>query len=86
MFADGINLNKEVDISEERATLHEDLYRSEEWPNKNLTKFDRDKCKVLHLRKHNPGVQHRLRYTHLWSSSVERDMKVLVNNKLIMSE
>ena len=45
-------------------------------------KFNKDKCKVMHLGKHNPGVQHRLGSTWLGSSSVERD---LGDNKLNMS-
>ena len=49
-------------------------------------KFNKDKCKVLHLGKHNPGVQHRLGSTQLGSSSVERDLGVLVDNKLNVSE
>ncbi|KAK4816693.1 LOW QUALITY PROTEIN: hypothetical protein QYF61_020401 [Mycteria americana] len=64
----------------------EDLDRLEEWANKNLMKFSKDKCRVLHLGKHNPGGQHRLGSTQLGSSSVERDLGVLVDNKLKMSE
>ncbi|GAB0195104.1 hypothetical protein GRJ2_001975700 [Grus japonensis] len=54
--------------------------------NKSFIKFNKDKCKVLHLGKHNPGVQHRLGSTWLESSSVERVLGVLVDNKLNMSE
>jgi len=36
--------------------------------------------------KHNPGVQHRLGSTQLGSSSVERDLGVLADKKLKMSE
>ncbi|GAB0185824.1 hypothetical protein GRJ2_001047700 [Grus japonensis] len=86
-FADDTKLSGEVDTSEGRATLQEDLDRqTEEWANKNLMKFNKDKCKVLHLGKHNPGVKHRLGSTWLESSSVERDLEVLVDNKLNMSE
>ncbi|KAK4810664.1 LOW QUALITY PROTEIN: hypothetical protein QYF61_007464 [Mycteria americana] len=49
-------------------------------------KFNKHKCKVLHLGKHNPGVHHRLGSTWLGSSSMERDLGVLVDNKLNMSE
>ncbi|GAB0189286.1 mitochondrial enolase superfamily member 1 [Grus japonensis] len=50
-FADDTKLSGEADTSERRATLQEDLDRLEEWANKNLTKFNKDKCKVLHLGK-----------------------------------
>ncbi|GAB0196661.1 mitochondrial enolase superfamily member 1 [Grus japonensis] len=73
--ADGTKLSGQVDTSEGRATLQEDLDRLEEWANKNLMKFNKDKCKVLCLGKHNPGVQHRLGSTWLGSSSVERDLE-----------
>jgi len=49
-------------------------------------KFNKDKCKILHLGKHNPGVQHRLGSTQLGSSSVERDLGVLVDKKINTSE
>ncbi|GAB0182615.1 mitochondrial enolase superfamily member 1 [Grus japonensis] len=85
-FADDTKLSGEVDTSEGRATLQEDLDRLEEWANKNLMKFNKDKCKVLHLGKHDPGVQHRLGFTWLKSSSVEMDLWFLVDSKLNMSE
>ncbi|GAB0183672.1 cAMP-dependent protein kinase inhibitor alpha [Grus japonensis] len=85
-FADDTKLSGEVDTSEGRATLQEDLDKLEEWANKNLMKFSKDKCKVLHLGKHNPGVQHGLGSTWLESSSVEGDLGILVGNKLNMNE
>lgn len=42
--------------------------------NKNLMKSSKDNCQVLHLGKHNPGVQHGLGSTQLGSISVERDL------------
>ncbi|GAB0186178.1 mitochondrial enolase superfamily member 1 [Grus japonensis] len=55
-FADDTKLSEEADASERRATLQEDLDKLEEWANKNLMKLNKDKCKVLHLGKHNPGL------------------------------
>jgi len=75
-----------VDTLEGRATLQEDLDRLEAWANRNLMKFNKDQCKILHLGKYNPGVQHRLGSTWLGSSSVERDPGVLVDNNLNTSE
>jgi len=55
-FANDIKLSEEINTSEGTATLQEDMDRLEEWVNKNFMKFSKDKCKVLHLREHNPGV------------------------------
>ena len=59
-FAGDTKLSGEVDTPEGRAALQGDLDRLEEWANKNLMKLNRDKCKAMHLGKHNAGVQHRL--------------------------
>lgn len=52
----------------------------------NLKKFNKDKGMILHLAKHNPGVKHRLGWTCVRSSSVERDLEALVNKQLPVSE
>jgi len=75
-----------VDTLEGKATLQEDLDRLEKQANKNLMEFSKDKCKVLHLGKHNPVVQHSLGSTQLGSSSVERDLGILVDKQFNMSE
>ncbi|PKU29714.1 rna-directed dna polymerase from mobile element jockey-like [Limosa lapponica baueri] len=85
-FADDTKWSVEVDTSQGKTTLQADLDWLEEWANKNLIKFNKDKCKVLHLGKHNPGVQHRLGSTWPGGSSVERDLGVLLDNKLSMSK
>ncbi|PKU45074.1 rna-directed dna polymerase from mobile element jockey-like [Limosa lapponica baueri] len=81
-FADDSKLSGKVDTSEERATLQEDLDRLEERANKNLMKFNKEKFKVFYQGKHNLVVQHRLRSTQLGSNSVERDLGILLDNKL----
>ncbi|GAB0179637.1 mitochondrial enolase superfamily member 1 [Grus japonensis] len=83
---DDNKLSGEVDILQGRATLQEDLNRLEELANKSFIKFNKYKCKVLHLGKHNPRMQHRMGSTWLEMSSVARDLGVLVDNKLNMSE
>ncbi|PKU42570.1 rna-directed dna polymerase from mobile element jockey-like [Limosa lapponica baueri] len=85
-FAADMKMNGEVDTLEGRATLQEDLNRLEEWANKNIIKFHKDKCKVLHLGKCNPSVQHRLASTWLGSNSVERDLGIPVDRNLVRSE
>ncbi|GAB0183984.1 hypothetical protein GRJ2_000863700 [Grus japonensis] len=49
-------------------------------------KFNEGRCRVLHLGKRNPKHQYRLRVDLLGSSSVEKDLEVLVDNKLSISQ
>jgi len=58
----------------------------ESWAERNLMKFHKDKCRVLHLGRNNPMHQYRLGAYLLESSSVERDLRLLVYSKLPMSQ
>ncbi|PKU26959.1 hypothetical protein llap_22737 [Limosa lapponica baueri] len=62
------------------------LDRPESWAERNLMNFNKGKCRVLHLGRNNPMHQYSLRADLLESTSEERDLGVLVDNRMIMSQ
>ena len=54
-----------------------DLDRLESWAGKNLMKYNKGKCRFLHLGRNNPRFQYKLGNDLLESSVGERDLGVL---------
>jgi len=83
-FANVSKLCGAVDTLEGRDAIQRDLGRRERWASENLVKFNKAKCKVLHMGWGNP--KHKYRLVREWSrTSSEEDLGVLVDEKLDMS-
>lgn len=59
--------------------IQEDLNRLQKWSDRNLTKFNKEKCKVLYLGRKNSMYQYMLEATQLESIFAEKDLVNLVN-------
>jgi len=66
--------------------IQKDLHSLEKCAGRNLMKFSKGKCQVLHLGRNNPRHEYMLRATKQETNLAEKDLEVQVKTKLTMSQ
>ena len=75
-----------ADTPEGFTAIQRDLDKLESWAEKNQMRFNKSKCTVLHLGRNNCMDQYRLEDDVLERSSPEKNLNVLMDNRLAMSQ
>uniref|UniRef100_A0A803SSX5 Reverse transcriptase domain-containing protein n=1 Tax=Anolis carolinensis TaxID=28377 RepID=A0A803SSX5_ANOCA len=83
-FPDDTKLGGIANTPEDRSRIQNELNKLERWGESNKMKFNRDKCKILHLGRKNEMQRYQMGDAWFDSSTCEKDLGVLVD-KLNMS-
>ena len=76
------NKKNKVTAEDGNQELQNDLNKVAEWAKTWKMEFNVDKCKIMHLGYRNPGTTYSMNNTELSVTEEERDLGVLIDNKL----
>ena len=81
-FADDTKLGGNASTDLDRASMQRDINTLLEWSEKWLMNFNTSKCKSLHIGRNNIKTNYFMRDTPIDTSSVEKDLGVLISDDL----
>jgi len=85
-FVNDTKLCQSVDLLKGRKALQRDLDRLDPWIEANCTRLNKAECWLLQLGHNNPMQHYRLGEEWLETRPVEKDLWVLVDSQLNMSQ